>query len=288
MERAALVGIPLYTLARYSGMGEAPAALRRAGVVSAIGGAKDNGDIDIPILKKDTSDGSTMNFPHFEQSSARIYERMKEVNADRIFVIGGECSLAPGAFAGLSEVYSGRAGMVWLDAHGDFNTPETSPSGYIGGMCLAMACGRGPPLSLESEQRSHPLAEERLVHAGSRALDPPEILAFNSSPAKLFTAQQIKKSGASEVADEAARHLANRSDWIVCHLDVDVVDPSLIPAVNYPTTGGLTIEEATTVIRALYKTEKMKVLEVTAYNPALDRDGDSARAIARLIGDAQS
>ena len=170
--------------------------------------------------------------------------------------------------------------MLWLDAHGDFNTPATSPSGYIGGMCLAIACGKAPGLGLEF---GHPLAEERLVHVGSRALDPPEVAAFNSSPAKLYTSQQVKKTGAADVAEEAARHLDNRSDWAVCHLDVDVVDPEFIPAVNYPTPGGLTPEEAAVLIRALHRTGKLRVLEVAAYNSSKDRRHESVDRVVALL-----
>jgi len=172
--------------------------------------------------------------------------------------------------------------MLWLDAHGDFNTPSTSPSGYIGGMCLALACGMAPDLGLDLVGW-YPLAQERLVHVGSRALDPPELAAFNSSAAKLYTAQQVKSSGVADVAEEAARHLDNRSDWIACHLDVDVVDPTLIPAVNYPTPGGLTADEAAMVVRAALRTGKLKVLEIAAYNPSKDRRGRSAERVVALL-----
>ena len=283
MSPTALVGVPFYTLAAYKGMGDAPGALRRAGLVSAMGGPADIGDVELPRLRKDAVEGLARNLTHFKASSARIYQATRSMRADRAFVIGGECSLTPGSLAGLSEVFGGRPGMLWMDAHGDFNTPETSLSGYIGGMCLAMACGRGPTLGEEIEKHRPLLAEERLVHLGSRALDPPEVVAFNSSPAKLFTSQQVKKVGAAEVAEEAARHLANRSDWIVCHLDVDVVDPAWIPAVNYPTPGGLTVDETTMIVTTLLKTEKMKVLELASYNASKDKGGSSARTVVNLI-----
>jgi len=186
--------------------------------------------------------------------------------------------------AGLAESFGGKPGMLWLDAHGDFNIPETSPSGYIGGMCLALACGRAQGLDLGLGDRRFPLAEERLVHVGSRALDQPEIEAFNSSPARLITSQQVKKTGASDVAEEAARHLDNRSDWIACHLDVDVVDPVFIPSVNYPTPGGLTVDEASIIVRAVLKTGKLRVLELAAYNPSKDRGGSSAERLLELVG----
>ena len=279
----AVLGVPVYTIAGYSGMGEAPTALRKAGLLRTAGG-KDLGNVEIPLLKKDVLEGRTKNLTHFRESTSRIYSASKSCESNRVLFVGGECSETVGAMAGLAESFGGKPGMLWLDAHGDFNIPETSPSGYIGGMCLALACGRAPSLDLGLGDRRFPLAEERLVHVGSRALDQPEIEAFNSSPARLITSQQVKKTGASDVAEEAARHLDNRSDWIACHLDVDVVDPVFIPSVNYPTPGGLTVDEASIIVRAVLKTGKLRVLELAAYNPSKDRGGSSAERVLELVG----
>ncbi|HEV2226853.1 MAG TPA: arginase family protein [Nitrososphaerales archaeon] len=279
----ALIGVPLYTLAGYRGMGDAPEALRKAGLGQELDGTIDMGDVELPSLKKDVTEEKVMNLSNFKDATSRIYNAAKSVQAEKVFVLGGECSVTVGALAGLSEVFSGKPGMLWMDAHGDFNTPETSPSGYIGGMCLAIACGRSPGLGVGTGGRGYSLGEERLVHVGSRALDPPEVAALSASPAKLYTAQHVKKTGVADVAEEAARHLENRSDWIICHLDVDVTDPELIPSVNYPTPGGLTIEETTKIVRRLLETEKMRVLELAAYNAAKDKRGSSGKKIVDLV-----
>jgi arginase len=263
-------------------MGDAPAALRKAGVANALMLGDDLGDVEIPVLKEDVIEGTTKNLSHFKDASARIHSFVKSKGIERAVILGGECSETVGAMAGFAQSFGGRAGMLWLDAHGDYNIPSTSPSGYIGGMCLALACGKAPDLALNFGS-GYPLADERLVHVGSRALDSPEVAAFNSSPAKLYTAQQVKKTGTADVAEEAARHLDNRSDWIACHLDVDVVDPEHIPAVNYPTPGGLTPAEAVMLIRTLHKTGKMRVLEVAAYNSSKDRRGASAEQVIALL-----
>jgi arginase len=283
MSEWALLGVPIYTLSSYRGMGDAPIALRRAGLVEHLGSPADHGDVRIPQLKKDLTEGNAKNLTHFRNATSLTYARTKTSKQERLLILGGECSETVGVMAGLAEAYRGKPGMLWLDAHGDFNIPETSPTGYIGGMCLAFACGLATGLDVGIGQAPPPLAGERLVHVGSRALDPPEVTAFNSCPAKLFTAQQVKKMGAAEVAGEAARHLDNRSDWIACHLDVDVVDPGLIPSVNYPTPGGLTIEETSMVISRLIGTGKMRALELAAYNPSKDRDAASAKRIIELL-----
>ena len=265
-------------------MGDSPRVLRAAGLTAAITGPlEDLGDVELPPLVADSTQGNAKNLDFFVKATDLIYEAVGRVADGKVLLVGGECSGTVGSLAGLGKVFPGKPGMLWLDSHGDFNTPESSPSGYIGGMCLAMACGRGPKLSNVIEAARPVLTEERLVHVGSRALDDPEVVAFNSSPAKLFTSQHVKSRGAGEVAPEAARHLANRSDWIVCHLDVDVVDPSIIPAVSYPAPGGLGLDEVAEFIKALQLTQKLKVVELAAYNPSLDRDGSSSRTILELL-----
>ncbi|HMD78957.1 MAG TPA: arginase family protein [Nitrososphaerales archaeon] len=283
MGSGALIKVPLYTLVEYMGMGDAPSALQRAGLGPALGNLITERDVILPRLMKDFTEGKVKNLTHFRNATTQIYGAAKSVQAEPAFVIGGECSIAVGILAGLAEVFGGKPGMLWMDAHGDFNTPETSPSGYIGGMCLAMACGRGPVLGLGSGGNRPLLEEERLVHVGSRALDPPEAAVLNTSPARLFTTQEVRKKGAAEVARQAARLLEDRTDWIMCHLDLDVIDPRVIPAVNYPTPGGLTLAEAATMIRTLMGTKKAKVLEITSYNPSNDKDGSSARRIIDLV-----
>lgn len=277
----ALVGVPLYTLSNYSGMGAAPAALRNAGLVRSLNVTDDIGDVSIRPLPGDIVEGRVKNFTHFKVSSRGVYDVARGIGADSVIVFGGECSETVGIMAGLAERFGGRPGMLWMDAHGDFNTPETSPSGYIGGMCLAMATGRGPRFGLGPSEA--PLTDERLVHMGSRALDPPEEKAFASSLVKLVTASELKKIGAADEAKSAVGYLEENSDWIACHLDVDVMDPTQIPAVNYPTPGGITMEEASTVLKTLVRSEKMRLLEVAAYNSSLDREGTSLRKIAEAL-----
>ena len=202
---------------------------------------------------------------------------------DFVFCLGGECTLVTGTLAGFKATFKGKPGMLWLDAHGDFNTPETSTSGFLGGMPLAFACGRGPKLHQSIEDARPLLEEANVVHVASRALDPLESKAMESSPMKLYPASTLRKEGVGKVAAEAAAHLADRSDWIVCHLDVDSIDPTIIPAVNYPEPGGLTLEEVKTVVKAVQGTGKLKVFNLTAYNPTLDKDHASAQRLVTLV-----
>jgi len=257
-------------------MGDAVPNLRKAGVVQRIKSADnelvDLGDVDCPSIVRDHGRKSLRNFEEFLEGTRRVKDKLAgQIDPSTItFCLGGDCAFVPGSLAGLKTVYEGKPGMVWLDAHGDFNTPETSPSGFIGGMPLALACGRGPRLGEDIESQMPLLEEKRVVHVGSRSLDPGEDEAIRSS-VKLFPAEQLKKRGSREVATKIGKFLSDSSDWIVAHLDVDVFDPSFMPGVDFPEPGGLTDQDVLEIFRALQSTGKLKVVDLTAYNPALDK-----------------
>jgi arginase len=171
---------------------------------------------------------------------------------------------------------------LWIDAHGDFNTPETTISGFIGGMCLALACGRGPKLTSSIEKTRPLLREENLVLVGSRSLDPLESEIMQASSLRSYSASEVHEAGAPEIAREAARYLAERSDWIVCHIDVDAIDPTVISAVNFQEHGGLTLEETRIVVRELFRTQKVKAIILAGYNPLLDQNNYSGNELVKL------
>ncbi len=186
-----------------------------------------------------------------------------------------------GSVAGLKRVYGGKPGIVWMDAHGDFNTSETTPSGFIGGMPLAVACGRGPRLPEDFESAMPLLEEEKVVHVGSRSFDPGEDEALRSS-VKVFDAGEVRKRGAREVVRQAARVLDGSSDWIIAHLDVDVLDPLIMPGVNFPESKGLTDSDVLRIFRELKSTGKLRVVDLTAYNPLMDEHGSGRSLLLDL------
>ncbi len=284
MKFVSVVGLPVYTLVKCSGMANAAGKLRKAGLLTALGSSVlDEGDVELPRLDRDVLEDGIRNLTHFRGATARIQESTRSLNAERVVMVGGECSLAVGGLAGLTEAFGGKPGMLWMDAHGDFNTPQTSPSSYIGGMCLAMVCGHGPGLGEAIDARRPLLEEDRLVHLGSRALDPPEVRAFDDSEARLYAMDDVRKRGVRVVAAEAAKHLADRADWIACHLDVDVVDPDAVLAVNFPAPDGLRPAEVSAIIKSLNGTGKLRAVDIAAYNPSLDDDGSSATTVVNLI-----
>ena len=140
MSEWALLGVPLYTLSSYKGMGDAPGALREAGLTGAYEGTTDLGDVEVPQLKKDMAEGNVWNLSHFRDTTSRTLAATEALEQGLLLILGGECSETVGTMAGLAKAHGGKPGMLWLDAHGDFNVPDTSPSGYIGGMCLSIDC----------------------------------------------------------------------------------------------------------------------------------------------------
>jgi len=289
MDRLTLMGLPIYSLSKYRGMGEAVGALRSAGIAQALAKSAthftDLGDLPLSRITEDQGPPKLKNFSQFLRDMEATQRIASKVDSDDfVFCLGGECTIVPGTLAGLKSRFRGNPGMLWVDAHGDFNTPETTSSGFLGGMPLAFACGRGPNLNNIEDTRPL-LEEENVVHLGSRALDPLESKAMLSSPMQRYPARTVREEGISNIAVQAAAYLSAHSDWVMCHLDVDSIDPAIIPAVNYPEAHGLSLEEIKTVVRALQRTSKLKVFNLTAYNPTLDKDRESARRLVTLVAE---
>jgi arginase len=287
MQNVSMIGLPFYSLAKYRGMGMAIKALRGLGIADTLKqqaqAFKDLGDVTLSRIETDSGPSNLRNFPQFLRDTDSVLRAVSKVGSDDfVLCLGGECTLIVGSTAGFKTKFKGKPGILWMDAHGDFNTPETTTSGFIGGMCLAFACGRGPKLTSAIERARPLLSEENVVHLASRSLDPLESKAMKSSPLKFYSAAEAHKIGMQKVAQDAAKYLAERSDWIICHLDVDSLDPSIISAVNFQEGGGLTLEEVRTVAGGLQSTGKLKVFDLAAYNPMLDHNHDSGNKLLRL------
>jgi arginase len=287
MRSLSLLGVPLYTLTKNSGMGIAVHSLRDLGIVQALKGRcaefRDCGDVTLPPLARDEGPSNLRNNAHFQTCTDEIFDKSREVDeGGMIFNLGGECSLIVGSCAGLKQHLRGRIGLLWIDAHGDFNTPETSPSGFVGGMPLAFVCGRGPRFSQNVESLRPIIEENSVVHLGGRDFDPMESKAIRSSQVKLYSPSEFHENS-ERASNEIAEFLARQSDWIICHFDVDAIDPSIIPAVNYPSTDGLTPEDLYTVARALGETGKLRAFNLAGYNSALDKNGECGKVILDLV-----
>ncbi|MGF1444702.1 MAG: arginase family protein [Pikeienuella sp.] len=194
-----------------------------------------------------------------------VYDALAE--GARPVSVAGDCCAAVPVLAGLQ-----RAGiepeLVWLDAHGDFNTPETSPSQFLGGMPLAMIAGRGPQWMM-ADLGAQPLAETRILLVDGRDLDPLEAEALASSDVTHIPLSELHEIG------------FERPVWV--HLDLDIIDAAECPAFKYPVAGGPSSRAVADALAALAASTRIAAVSVSGWTSSLDRDGTTARAAARLL-----
>lgn len=196
-------------------------------------------------------------------------------------VIGGDHALSVGSLAGASTL--GRLGVIWIDAHADINTPETSPSGHVHGMPIAAAIGRGPEQLVQVGSRAD-LRLEDLVYIGLRDLDLGERILLRDSPALLYTISSVETLGVAAVTYEAIRRLFQRGvDAVHLSFDLDSLDPTIMPGTGTPVPGGFTYREARQMLSLLRASDLPIVsVDVVELNPTLDPGGGSLEVAAGL------
>jgi arginase len=188
-------------------------------------------------------------------------------------VLSGNCNAA--ALGSLAAI--GPAGVVWMDAHGDLNTPDTSPSGFFDGMAISVAMGTAWPTLTAKLPGFHPLDPRNLVHVGARDFDPPELEVIEREHIARIPVEGL------DGLDAALADLATRVDQAYVHMDLDVLDPTELRANVYAVPGGLTVAGMADVVRATGRHLKIAAAGITAYDPDQDPEGRGVRAAERLI-----
>lgn len=199
-----------------------------------------------------------------------------------LLVVGGDHSLAIGTLAGLSDSCR-RLGIIWIDAHADFNTPTSSPSGNLHGMSLAVACGRGHPALRQIADRDPMVDEADVYLLGCRDIDPPEEELLADSGVKLLRQSEWRGQGLVETVVKAARELVSRCDHVHLSFDVDVLDPAGGLGTGTPVPGGILETEARHVLEELGKTGCIHSAEFVEYNPELDPNNRTGTIVLELI-----
>ena len=289
MSNFAVIEAPSVLGLRPTGVEMLPEALIRAGLIDRLS-ARHAGRV-LPQTPYDFGRDVatlTLNATGIASYSRALADVVGEVmdRGECPVVLGGDCSILLGGLLALKR--RGRYGLLFMDGHADFYNPEANPNGEAASMELAFATGRGPDVLTNIEGRG-PLvndadvvafgyrdAEEQAAH-GSQPL-PPELHAIDL--------HRIRTGGVTLAASEAIEHLT-RDDgpdngfWL--HVDADVLDEAIMPAVDYRLPDGLSWEELTTAMRIATKSHRLVGLEVTIYNPKLDPDGSGARGLADVI-----
>lgn len=204
----------------------------------------------------------------------------------RPIVLGGDHSIAAGSVSGLSSFYrkqGNRVGVIWFDAHGDMNTPETTPSGNIHGMPFAAILGHGPQELTQIGGFAPKVAPEDCVLIGARSVDPAEAVALKSSGVRVVTMRELDEKGMSAVMDEAMWLASRRTAGFHVTMDMDFVDPDYAPGVGTPVPGGPTYRESHLAMEKIADSGKMLSFELTEVNPVLDTENRTAELGVQLI-----
>ncbi len=178
---------------------------------------------------------------------------------------------------------SKRIGMIWLDAHGDMNTPETSPSGNVHGMPLAAIMGYGPPELVEIGGVKPMVEPRNVVLVGIRELDSKERRLVKESGVHIFTMRDVDERGMREVMAEALRFASDDTAGVAVSLDMDFVDPSDAPGVGTPVRGGVTYREAHLAFEMIADSRLMVSLELVEINPVIDEHNTTAALGVELV-----
>jgi arginase len=195
-------------------------------------------------------------------------------------VLAGNCGTASlGSLAGLAPQ---EVGIVWFDAHGDFNTPETTPSGFFDGMPLAIAVGDCWRTLRQTIPGFHPVPAERVVLIGGRDFDAEEQERFAASAIAVVAPERVREEGAAAALAASLAALRARVAAVYLHVDLDVLDPSEGRANSLAVPGGLSVNEVRTAIRAVGEQFTIAGAGLTAYDPSLDSDGRVASAALQI------
>jgi arginase len=285
-----LIGVPLEEGSGRGGCAMGPAALRIAGIGSALGelGYRvfDAGDLRPSPATELGEHTQAHNLPVVAAFTRAIEDRTYRAAAEGTLpvLLGGDHSLSMGSVSGMARRARelGRPLFVlWLDAHADFNTPSTSPSGNIHGMPVAFFCGKAEFAPILPKDR--PFVDPRQVYqVGIRSVDDDERLAISENGVNVFDMRAIDEDGMGAIMRRIIADVSNVNGLLHVSLDVDFLDPDVAPGVGTTVPGGATFREAHLIMEMLHDSGLVSSLDLVELNPFLDDRGKSARVIVEL------
>ena len=269
------------------GVDMGPSALRLAklaATLEAIGHDVDDlGNISSPVQESQAKQTPSEKL-HFVHEIARTCqltcEKLEAIPEDvRPIILGGDHSMSMGSVAGVAA--KGRTGVLWIDAHADVNTPDSSPSGNIHGMPLAHLLGEGDERLLNIWGGKPVIAAEDLVFIGLRSVDKGEKAFLKRHGIRTFTMTDIDKQGMAKVVEQAITQLSKHSRVHVS-FDADALDPSVAPGVGTPVPGGLSYREAHLLMEMLAEAKIVTSLDLVEVNPILDTQNKTAQIMVEM------
>ncbi|ELZ85129.1 arginase [Haloferax elongans ATCC BAA-1513] len=291
-QQTRIIGVPTDYGANRRGVDMGPSAIRYAGLATQLKAAgvtpTDAGDLAVPHHAIRDADAGGENAKHInevEEVCTALADAVSGALAEGAtpLAIGGDHSIAIGSMVGSAR--DADIGVIWFDAHGDFNTPETSPSGNVHGMPLAAALGIGDFEGVEWANTDG-LKEENVAIVGLRDVDENETAAIHDSDVTAYTMSDIDERGITEITQEALDVATDGTDGIHVSLDLDWLDPREAPGVGTPVRGGATYREAHAAMELVADSGAMRSLELVEVNPILDEHNETATLATELAASA--
>ncbi len=281
-----IIGVPMDFGQLRRGLDMGPAAARYTGLVSALRTlghhVEDLGDVRVPVRTPVEEGDATDYTEQIRGVCEQVYDQgriaVKE-NAFPLF-IGGDHSIAIGTVGGVS--HDRPTGLIWIDAHADFNTPLTSPSGNIHGMPLAVLTGDGDDRLVNLGRPGAKVDPENIVMIGIRDVDRLERERLKKSGITVYTMSDIDEQGMSTIAKKALMKLIHLKR-VHLSLDIDALDPVEAPGVGTPVSGGLTFREAHLFMEIIADSGKLTSMDLVEINPILDQANKTAKLAVDLI-----
>ncbi len=285
-----IIGCPLDLGASRRGTDMGPSAMRAAMLHTRIRDlgyvVEDAGNVHVPQMEEDLPRSSPkLKFKEeILHACAHVADKVAEAMNDGVtpLVLGGDHSVAIGTQAGLAR-HSKDRGLIWFDAHADFNTPDTSPSGNIHGMPVSAALGIGHSDLADFDQPGPKLPKENVVLVGLRQVDPLEAKLLEEHGIAHYTMRDIDEKGMGKVMEEAIAIAGRGKDGIHVSFDLDGVDPQWAPGTGTTVEGGFTYREAHLALEMLADSGKVTSMEFVEVNPLLDHHNQTGKFAVGLI-----
>jgi arginase len=292
-QKIRIIGVPMDLGASRRGVDMGPSALRVAGLQARIKQlghqVEDIGNISVKQPEEMSYGEKRAKYLAEIADACKDLATIVEKTLDESMmpvVLGGDHSIAAGSLSGVAGYFrkkEKKIGLIWLDAHGDINTPESSPSGNVHGMPLAAAMGYGATELVELQGFKPKVEPQNISLVGIRDLDSQEKKLAKKSGVHVFTMRDIDERGMREVMSDALKYAMDDTDGISVSLDMDFVDPSDAPGVGTPVRGGVTYREAHLAMEMIADPEAMVSLEVVEINPVIDEHNRTALLGVELV-----
>jgi len=280
--RIGLLGVPMDLGADRRGVDMGPSAIRYAGLsdkLRALGHeVTDLGSVHVSEAEVGHPGNPRLKYldqivAAIRETATIVEEQLSQGNAS--IILGGDHSIALGSISGAANAL-GKVGVIWMDAHGDFNTSETTPSGNIHGMILAALAGYGAPELVNATGQGPHVDPGHIVIIGARDLDEGERVLLREAGVHVRTMTDIDRRGMDDITREAIALATTGTVALHVSFDMDVMDPSEAPGVGTAVPGGITYREAHLAMELIAESGKLRSLDLVEVNPILDRENRSA------------